>query len=118
VPTEAGAGSGVRLVLATAPAADVAERMVRTLVEERLAACGNIVPGIVSIYRWQGAVQRDAEVMVVLKTTAASVPSLLARLPALHPYQVPEILVVRVEDGNRSYLEWVAAETAGGEVES
>lgn len=112
MPTEAGADTGVRLVLATAPSADVAERLVRTLVDERLVACGNIVPGIVSIYRWRGLVQRDDEVMLVLKTMAASVPRLLARLPALHPYEVPEILVLRIEAGSRPYLEWVAGETA------
>jgi len=103
------AADAVRIVLMTAPHAEVAERIVMTLVDERLAACGNIVPGVVSIYRWEGAVQRDAEVLVVLKTTAERVPAVLERAAALHPYEVPELLVVDVAAGLAQYLQWVAA---------
>ncbi|HEX7117623.1 MAG TPA: divalent-cation tolerance protein CutA [Longimicrobiales bacterium] len=103
--------SGARVVLMTAPDRDTAERVVRALVEERLVACGNIVPGLTSIYRWQGAIECDAEVLVVLKTTAAHVPALLARAPELHPYEVPELLVLPVETGHPPYLEWVREST-------
>lgn len=101
-------GSEARVVLMTAPNAQVAESLVRALVEEALVACGNIVPGLTSIYRWRGAVQCDAEVMVVLKTTAAAVPRLLERVPELHPYEVPELLVLPVQAGLEKYLRWVS----------
>ena len=113
--SDTGAGLGVCVVLVTAPTADVGERLVRALVDERLIACGNIVPGVVSVYRWQGAVERDAEVLLVLKTTEAAVPKLLERVPELHPYDVPEVLVLAVEKGFESYLAWVNAETEPAE---
>ena len=102
-------GEAVRVVLVTVPDAETAETLVSTLVEEGLAACGNIVPGVVSIYRWQGQVERAGEVLLVLKTTAAAVPRLLDRVPALHPYEVPEVLVLPVAAGHAPYLSWVAA---------
>jgi periplasmic divalent cation tolerance protein len=86
---------------------DVAEHLVTTLVEERLVACGNIVPGLVSVFRWQGAVERETETLVVLKTVESAVPVLLRRANELHPYEVPEILVVPVEAGHGPYLDWV-----------
>lgn len=97
------------VALVTAPDTEVAERIVRTLVDEELAACGNIVPGVVSIYRWQGEVQREGEVLIVLKTTRSRAPDVIARVPALHPYDVPEVLVVPVSDGFAPYMRWVAA---------
>jgi periplasmic divalent cation tolerance protein len=99
----------VALVLTTAPDAAVAERIVQTLVEERLVACGNIVPGVVSIYRWEGQVERAGEVLVVLKTTPARTDAVLARVPALHPYDVPEALVVPVHGGHPPYVRWVVS---------
>ena len=107
----------VRVVFMTAPDAEVAESLVRTLVEERLAACGSILPGVVSLYRWSGVVQRAAEVMVVLKTTTPRVAALTARIAALHPYEVPEVLSVRVDAGLPAYLAWVAGSTAEVEEE-
>ena len=99
----------VVVLLVTAPSADVAAAIARTLVEEGLAACGNVVPGIRSIYRWEGKVQEDAEALLVLKTERGRVEEIKARLPALHPYEVPELLVLPVEDGLPGYLEWVSA---------
>ncbi len=115
--TEAGGAAGepaadVRVALVTAPDAAAAETLVHALVEEGVVACGNIVPGVVSIYRWRGQVERAGEVLVVLKTTAAAVPRLLERVPALHPYEVPEVLVLRVLAGHEPYLAWVAASVA------
>lgn len=101
-----------RVVLITTPAGDVAERIVRALVEERLAACGNVVPGVTSIYRWQDEVQRDEEALVVLKTEAARVDALRQRVVALHPYEVPEVVVVPIVDGHGPYLDWIARSTA------
>ncbi len=106
-------GCGARLALVTAPDAGVAERLVRTLVEERLVACGNIVGGVRSIYRWRGEVEAAQEVLIVLKTTAAAVPRLLSRIPELHPYEVPEALLLPVEGGTEGYLGWIDASVGG-----
>lgn len=103
-----------RVALLTAPDLEVAERLVGALVEERVIACGNIIPALISIYRWQGAVERSGEVMIIVKTTAAEVPRLLERVPELHPYEVPEVLVLPVEAGYGPYLSWVG-ESVGSE---
>jgi periplasmic divalent cation tolerance protein len=97
------------VVLVTAPSADSAATMARALGEEGLCACGNVVPGIRSIYRWEGAVHDEPEALLVLKTVRRLVPALKERLPQLHPYQVPELLVLPVEDGLGPYLEWIGA---------
>lgn len=97
------------VVLVTVPSQVVAEHIVTTAVTEQLAACGNIVPGVVSIYQWQGAVQRDEELLIVFKTTRAAAPKLMARIEALHPYEVPEALMLPVEAGLAPYLAWVTA---------
>ena len=101
------------VVMVTAPTQTVAEHLVRTVVEERLAACGNIVPGVVSIYHWEGKVQRDDELLIVFKSTRAMAPRLMARIEALHPYEVPEALVLPIEAGLAPYLAWVAANSNG-----
>lgn len=99
------------LALSTAPDADHAARIARALVDERLIACANLVPGLTSIYRWQGEVQADAEVLLLMKTRRALVPRLKERLPQLHPYQVPELVVTEVTDGLAPYCDWVRGET-------
>ena len=101
--------SDVRIVLITAPDREVAAGLGRALVEERLAACANLVPQITSIYRWEGAVQEDSEVLMVVKTSAGRVAALTERVLALHPYEVPEVLVLPVESGAATYLDWVRA---------
>jgi periplasmic divalent cation tolerance protein len=101
------------VLLATAPSQEVAEELVTALVHERLAACGNIVPGMTSIYRWDGAVQRESEVLMIFKTERNSAPRLMARLEELHPYDVPEALALPVVAGLESYLTWVAANVDG-----
>lgn len=103
----------VMVALTTAPSADVAESIGRSLVEERLAACANVVPGITSIFRWRGAIERESESLVVLKTTAADVEALERRLVELHPYEVPELIAWPVEVGHGPYLDWVRAEVGG-----
>jgi periplasmic divalent cation tolerance protein len=99
----------VVVVLVTAPSAETAADLARALVEEGLAACGNVVPGLRSIYRWEGKVHDDAEALLLLKTERRLLEALKARLPALHPYQVPELLALPVEGGLAPYLEWIAA---------
>jgi periplasmic divalent cation tolerance protein len=100
----------VKVVLVTAPE-DRAGGLGRRLVEERLIACANVLPRMTSVYRWEGEIHEEAEVLLVLKTTAARVPELLRRIPELHPYEVPEALVLGVEEGLPTYLDWVIAET-------
>ncbi len=99
------------ILLSTFPEIEAARLAVRTLVEERLVACGNIVPGVESIYRWQGALETSAEVMVFFKTTTNSAAVAQARLRELHPYEVPEILRLPVDGGWPPYLEWVREST-------
>jgi periplasmic divalent cation tolerance protein len=99
------------VVLVTCPTAERAAELARALVEERLAACGNVVPGLRSIYRWEGEVQEDAEALLVLKTTRQRFEALRDRVLALHPYQVPEVIALPVEAGSAPYLAWIAAET-------
>lgn len=98
------------ILLSNFPDAAIARKAVRALVDERLIACGNIVPGVESIYEWKGAVETSAEVMVVCKTTVHSASAAQARLRALHPYEVPEILRIPVSDGWPDYLAWVAGQ--------
>jgi len=102
MPTDA------RLVICTFPDADRAAAVGRTLVEERLAACMNVLPGARSIYRWQGKVCDEPEAVALLKTTAARFDALRARLIELHPYDCPEVLALVVDDGNPAYLAWLA----------
>lgn len=106
------AKAAVAAVVTTAPDADIAENLATRIVEERLAACANVVPGVTSIYRWKGEVQRDSEVLIVFKTTPAGVASLRDRIAELHPYDVPEILAVPVPDGSAEYMEWVHDEVS------
>jgi len=96
------------LCLTTCPDADGAGRIANALVEERLAACVNVIPGLRSVYRWQGAVERADEVLLLIKTTHAAFPSLRDRLQELHPYELPELVAVEPADGLPAYLEWVA----------
>jgi len=101
----------VRMVFMTVPDPEVGARLVRLVVEEQLAACGNLIPGVRSIYRWKGEVCDDAEVLVILKTTTARIDLLRDRLVALHPYDCPEVVAVPVTGGHSAYLDWVTAET-------
>ncbi len=100
------------VVLVTAPSADKAAALGRALVEERLAACANVVPAIRSIYWWEGKVQDEPEALLVLKTTRARFETLRERALALHPYEVPEVVALPVQAGSAAYLEWIARETA------
>jgi periplasmic divalent cation tolerance protein len=96
------------VVLSTFPDADKAAQVARVLVEERLAACVNLVATVRSIYRWQGAVQDDAESLAIIKTTRERYPALAARLAELHPYDVAEIIALPLADGHPPYLAWLA----------
>lgn len=105
-----------RVVLMTASSAEEAERLARALVDERLAACVNILGPIRSIYRWQGKVEDSEEQLLMAKTAAGLVPSLAERVRALHSYEVPAVLAVPVLYGWPPYLAWIEDETRAGEV--
>jgi periplasmic divalent cation tolerance protein len=95
------------LVLSTFPDADTARRIARLLVEEKLAACVNLVPGIESIYRWQGAIETASEVLALIKSTIGKYQLLENRIRELHPYEVPEIISLRIDSGHLDYLRWI-----------
>lgn len=99
------------LILCTCPDTESASRIARKLVEERLAACVNRVPGLTSVYRWQGEIHEDSEVLLLIKTRRELFESLRARLVAMHPYDVPEVIALDISAGHAPYLEWLHAET-------
>jgi len=101
---------GVLIVLTTVGAQEDAERIARTLVEERLAACGSIAQGLMSIYWWEGKMSRDPEVLLIIKTSERAYERLEARLREIHPYQVPEIVALRAERVHEAYLRWLEGE--------
>ncbi|MGN6519241.1 MAG: divalent-cation tolerance protein CutA [Dokdonella sp.] len=98
------------------PDADTAARIARALVDEQLAACVQVLPGMTSTYRWKGAVHVDAEVLLLAKTVRARLDAVSARIAALHPYEVPELLALDVVDGAPGYLTWL--EQACADLES
>ena len=95
----------------TCPDAASAERIAETLVAERLAACVNVLPGLRSVYRWKGAVERADEVLLLIKTQAGRFQPLQDRLRELHPHELPELVAVETDFGLPAYLRWVADET-------
>ncbi|HYR35400.1 MAG TPA: divalent-cation tolerance protein CutA [Burkholderiales bacterium] len=99
------------LVLTNLPDRAAAERLADTVVQNNLAACVNILAPCRSVYRWKGAVQHDEEHPMLLKTTAERYPALEQALRAGHPYELPEIIAVPIQQGLPAYLEWVASET-------
>jgi periplasmic divalent cation tolerance protein len=101
------------VVLSTCADADEAERIARHLVEARLAACVNVVPGIRSFYRWQGAIEASGEWLLIIKSSRAQFVSLRAALETIHSYQVPEVIAVPILDGSPNYLDWLTAEIRG-----
>jgi periplasmic divalent cation tolerance protein len=103
--------SNLAIVLTTMPDDPRADELARTLVTERLAACVNVHGPMSSTYRWKQTVEREVERQLVIKTTADRVAALERRLRELHPYEVPEFLVVPIEGGSDTYLQWVVAQT-------
>lgn len=104
-------GTPILVVLMTAPDAGAGAAIGRALVEEGLAACASVIPGITSIYRWQGEVQTDAEAQVLLKTRRALLPELFRRAAELHPYEVPELIALEAEAA-AAYGRWLNEVTA------
>lgn len=105
----------INFLYTTAPDAATAEKIARALIERRLAACVNVIPGMISTYRWEGRIETGAEVVLIIKTTAAAAPAARELVLALHPHETPCVVALPiVEDASsRAFLDWIAAETAG-----
>ena len=101
----------VLVVLVTCPSRRSALQVAETLIARRLAACVNIVPGVTSIYRWQGKTERATEMLLVIKTTRPVFGRMKKAILAVHPYDVPEIIAMPVERGHQAYLGWVVQST-------
>ena len=95
------------VVLVTCPNLSVASALSRQLVTENLAACVNLVPGITSVYKWEGTLCEDSEVLMVIKTNTSTVPTLTQWITAHHPYTCPEVITLPITDGFEPYLQWV-----------
>jgi periplasmic divalent cation tolerance protein len=104
----------MKIVLCTAPAG-TAQSLAATLVEERLAACVNVVAGVVSTYRWRGKIESSGESLLVVKTSDEALDALRARIAEIHEYETPEIVAIEVHSANESYLSWVTEETSSEE---
>ena len=102
----------VVFVYTTYPSTVEAEQAGRALVEQRLCACVNILPGMISLYRWQGALERGEEVVMIIKTRASLAEAVRAAVKTMHSYTTPAILVLTIESVDKDYLEWLLAETA------
>ena len=100
------------LVYVTAPTFDVAAGLAEAMVESRLAACANILPGMTSIYHWQGKIERASECVLILKTRKSLVPRLTEGLIAAHPYETPCVLAIDVAAGARAYMDWLYSEAS------
>ncbi len=105
--------SDIRLILCTFPSAEEARQIGTTLVEKQLAACVNLIPGVESVYRWQGRVETATETLAILKTSSAAADELSAALTELHPYDVPEIVMLDPAGVNDSYRNWLLGEIRG-----
>jgi periplasmic divalent cation tolerance protein len=98
-----------QIVLSTCGDRETAERIAHRLVQQHLAACVNILPGVQSVYRWQGAVQSEPEVLMLIKTKAALIQEVQSTITGLHPYEVPEFLVLPISGGSEAYMAWLEA---------
>ena len=100
------------VVLSTCASAEEAQRVARGLVEKRLAACVNIIPGVRSVYRWKDAIEDEEEVLLLIKTSRALLEELREEIERLHSYEVPEVIALSVVDGSERYLAWMNRELA------
>ena len=97
-----------KLVLVTVPNNDVAETLAQQLISERLAACINILPGITSVYQWNNKIEKDSEVLLLIKTTTNVIDQLQKKVVELHPYELPEFICLAIEQGSSDYLDWIS----------
>ena len=108
----------VLVCFCTCPDTATAQAIADVLVGERLAACVNVLPGLRSVYRWQGAIERADEALLLIKTVRGQLPALQARVVALHPYELPELVAVEVAGGLAAYLDWIAECSADGRADT
>ncbi|KJP87590.1 hypothetical protein AK88_02758 [Plasmodium fragile] len=94
-------------VYVTAPGSDVAEKIAHVLLEDKLASCVNIIPGVLSLYHWKGEIARDNEVLMMIKTRKNLFPKIVDTVKANHPYEVPEVISVPIHQGSKDYLDWI-----------
>jgi periplasmic divalent cation tolerance protein len=99
------------LVLSTCPGSITAKQIAQDLVANDVAACVNIIPGLTSYFKWSQKVESDVEFLLLIKTTSAHFPAIKKRIKSLHPYELPEIIAVSIEDGLEEYLRWVDTST-------
>ena len=104
--------SETRIMLSTVDGQSKAEKIARSLVSERLASCVNILPQILSIYRWKGQIETEPETLLIIKTRGDRVDEVINRVAAIHPYEVPEVISLPIEKGYKPYLDWILAETS------
>jgi len=100
-----------RIVLISVPNKDLASHIARSLVEQKLAACVNIIPGVKSIYRWEDKIQEDSELLLIVKTRATCYTALEESVVKMHPYDTPEIISLDISQGFAAYLNWITEET-------
>jgi len=98
---------GYVAIFVTAPSHEQGVAIARTLVEEEIAACVNIIDGLTSIFTWKGKIEEESESLLIIKTRSERVPEMIQRVKSLHPYDVPEVIVLPILDGNPAYLEWI-----------
>ena len=101
------------LVLSTIDSTKTAENIAHRIVEERLAACVNIIPDITSVHKWEGELEHTMESLLVIKSTQECLPRLIDRIKELHPYELPEVIALPGEGGHPAYLNWIASSTSG-----
>ena len=106
-------GQGVVAVFVTVPDKEAAEKVARALLEPKLAACVNILPGVESWYEWEGSLQQDQELLLMIKSRRSLLDSITAAVVQAHPYDVPEVISTAVDGGNPAYLDWVRANAQG-----
>ena len=106
--------SKYQIVLSTCPDRETAGNIAAVVVEEGLAACVNIIPGLTSVYSWQGKICSDPELLMIMKTTAANYDRLESRITELHPYDVPEIVALSIDRGSPGYLNWISQVVKSG----
>lgn len=98
-----------QVIFCTCPTQDIAETIATQLVESKLAACVNLLPGVTSIYMWQGKVEKDSEVILKIKSNAMLFDRIAQKISDIHPYEVPEIIALDLKQGNQAYLDWLDA---------
>jgi periplasmic divalent cation tolerance protein len=99
------------VVYITVPSQEVGEQIATMLVENKLAACVNIIPGVLSFYQWKGELEKDDELLLIAKTKAAIFDQLVTEVNKAHPYDVPEVIAIPIVSGSTEYLDWINAET-------